>query len=167
VNGTTDNVLVAGNGFTNLTFNSDVDSQQEPMVMYAIDWGDNETTAVAGVEMRDRPNADNPHSLYHLYNYWDLKAKNSVDQTMDDKENTVYCGNSGEEVCDYDGLNTAGDLCGTDAGTGYECSGDSDCCVVRPGIVIKDNWGWCSNGAAIDDCGNWEYFVGWIEVAEK
>ncbi len=25
--------------------------------------------------MRDRPVDDNPHSLYHLYSYWDLKAK--------------------------------------------------------------------------------------------
>ena len=27
--------------------------------------------------MRDRPNPDTPHSLYHLYSYWDLKAKAS------------------------------------------------------------------------------------------
>ncbi|MEK7097844.1 MAG: hypothetical protein AAB906_03290, partial [Patescibacteria group bacterium] len=64
-------------GFVNLTFNSTVDSQQLPLVMYAVDWGDNEKTTVSGVEMSDRQSADNPHSLYHLYDYWDLKAKNA------------------------------------------------------------------------------------------
>jgi hypothetical protein len=63
------------NGFANLTFSTTVDGDQLPMVMYAVDWGDGEKTTVTGVEMRDRPNPKNPHSLYHLYSYWDLKAK--------------------------------------------------------------------------------------------
>jgi hypothetical protein len=25
--------------------------------------------------MRSRPSENNPHSMYHLYSYWDLKAK--------------------------------------------------------------------------------------------
>jgi len=62
-------------GYINLTFNSKADSQQLPLVMYSVNWGDGENTTVTGVEMRDRPNEANPHSLYHLYNYWDLRKK--------------------------------------------------------------------------------------------
>lgn len=69
------NVNLAPNQFVNITFNSKVDSQQLPLVMYAIDWGDDEQTVVSGVEMNDRPNANNPHSFYHMYSYWDLKFK--------------------------------------------------------------------------------------------
>lgn len=75
VNGSSGNVSLSKNGFVNLTFNTKVDSNQLPLTMYAIDWGDDERTTVSGVEMRDRPNPDTPHSLYHLYSYWDLKAK--------------------------------------------------------------------------------------------
>lgn len=78
VNGTnTANPEIITNGLANLTFNTRVDSQQLPLVSYEVDWGDGETTLVSGVEMRDRPNQDNPHSLYHLYSYWDLRAKGS------------------------------------------------------------------------------------------
>ncbi len=68
-------VTLIKNGFVNLTFNSKADSNQLPLVGYTIDWGDGEKTAVTGVEMRDRPNPDSPHSMYHLYSYWDLKSK--------------------------------------------------------------------------------------------
>jgi len=70
---------IAKNAFVNLVFNTKVDSEQLPMVMYAVGWGDGSTTTVAGVEMTDRPNEENPHSLYHLYNYWDIKAKPGMD----------------------------------------------------------------------------------------
>jgi hypothetical protein len=68
-------VTINKNGFANLTFNSNLDNQQRPLVMYAIDWGDEEKTVVSGVEMNDRPYTDKPHSLYHMYSYWDLKSK--------------------------------------------------------------------------------------------
>src|SRR3989339_484795 len=61
--------------FVNLTFNSDVDENQLPMVMYAVDWGDGSATNISGAEMIEKPNADNPHSLYHLYDYWNMKNK--------------------------------------------------------------------------------------------
>ena len=92
INSSAENISVSNNGFINLTFTSDVDNQQQPMVLYAVDWGDNEDTVVTGVEMHDKPNADNPHVLYHLYNYWDLKAKNLTDQGTD--ENSIYCGSA-------------------------------------------------------------------------
>jgi len=75
VNSLSSDVTFTANGFANLTFNTLVDGDQLPMVMYAVDWGDGEKTIVSGTEMSDRPNPDNPHSLYHLYSYWDLKAK--------------------------------------------------------------------------------------------
>ena len=75
-------LTIEGNGFINLTFNSDVDNNQEPMVAYKVDWGDGETTSVAGVEMRDHPTASgNPHSLYHLYDYWSLRRKGNCKET--------------------------------------------------------------------------------------
>ena len=77
INSSPTGVTLTKNGFVNLTFNSKADSNQLPLTMYAIDWGDGEKTTVTGVEMRDRPNPDVPHSMYHLYSYWDLKAKAS------------------------------------------------------------------------------------------
>ncbi len=71
----TGNVTIAKNGFINLTFNSKLDSQQLPLTLYVVDWGDAESTIASGIEMNDRPYPDKPHSLYHLYSYWDLKAK--------------------------------------------------------------------------------------------
>ena len=77
INALTSGVTITKNGFINLTFNSKVDSNQLPLVMYEIDWGDGETTTVSGIEMLDRPNIEAPHSLYHLYSYWGLKSKAS------------------------------------------------------------------------------------------
>ncbi len=75
-------VNIVKNGFVNFTFNSKVDSNQLPLVMYQIDWGDGETTTVTGVEMAHRPNPTEPHSMYHLYSYWDLKAKAAQGQPI-------------------------------------------------------------------------------------
>ncbi|MEA3449920.1 MAG: hypothetical protein U9Q85_02985 [Patescibacteria group bacterium] len=121
------------NDIINLTFNSIIDSQQLPLVMYAIDWGDSKTV-VSGTEMRDKPNEDNPHSLYHLYSYWELRSKWAVDQDPED-ENRVYCGSANNEAMNFD-----------DAGSGYTCGGNN-CCVIKPKVKIKDNWGWCSCNA--------------------
>ncbi|MFH1255118.1 MAG: hypothetical protein V1667_01445 [bacterium] len=130
INGSSGTVNLVKNGFINLIFNSTVDSQQLPLTMYAVDWGDGEKTTATGVEMRDRPNQNNPHSLYHLYGYWDLKAK----------------ANSGA--------------------AGIDCSVAGQC-SVKPKIQIKDNWGWCSGGSGINDCGQWQNFGGNIVVKEK
>lgn len=132
--------LAKNSQFINLTFNSKVDSNQLPLVMYAIDWGDNEKTVMTGAEMRDRPDPDpsdpnkngNPHSLYHLYSYWDLKTK----------------ANSGSSNID---CSVAGQ------------------CKITPKIQIKDNWGWCNLGQTINVCGDgqWDSFKGTIVVKEK
>lgn len=154
VNSESGDIFVETNDFVNLTFNSLVDSQQMPLVMYGVDWGDNETTVVSGAEMRDRPNTDNPHSFYHLYSYWDMKAKNSIDQDV----NSVYCGPAGGNAVNNDLQDS-----------GIDCPANRNCCAVQPGVKIKDNWGWCSNGVNGDPCpaGGYEAFDGWIVVLEK
>lgn len=78
-----DKLALSKQGFINLTFHTNVDMYQLPLVQYTVDWGDTDTTVVSGVEMMDRPysakpEANNPHSLYHSYSYWNLKSKPSV-----------------------------------------------------------------------------------------
>lgn len=157
VNNRTGNFTIIANQFVNFTFNTLIDSQQQPLVSYAVDWGDNEFTSVSGAEMRDRPNADNPHSMYHLYSYWDLKAKNATDKSVDGG-NIIYCGDAGAETRNYN-----------NAGNGYICPAASACCVIRPSAKIKDNWGWCNNGINGTPCpeGGYQDYGGWIAVREK
>ena len=133
VGGKSSGYNVNKNSFVNLVFNAKIDSQQLPLVMYAVDWGDNENTTVSGVEMRDRQSTDNPFSLYHLYDYWDLKAKDA----------------SGSSVI----------TCSNDSGGNY--------CETTPRVKIRDNWGWCNGGTAINDCDQWTEFGGTVKVYEK
>ncbi len=144
------------NEFVNLTFNTYIGPAQLPLVMYAIDWGDNEKTIVSGIEMNSRPNIDKPHSLYHLYNYWDMLSKKSSDQTVNGGENTVYCGQAGGDAVNYDGYDS-----------GIDCPLSSNCCIVKPKIKIKDNWGWCNQGTTRNDCIHWDEFTGWVMITEK
>ena len=144
------------NGFANLTFNTKVDKEQLPLVRYEVNWGDGESTVVSGVEMNHRPDASNPHSVYHLYSYWDLKNKNLADQSIGHTEaekkniyNTVYCGDAGNEAKNI--YRTS------NQNSGYVCSSDSACCVIKPKVEIKDNWGYPSSGT----------FTGIIKVTEK
>jgi hypothetical protein len=152
VNSATTDVNLVKNGFINLTFNTKVDSQQLPMVMYGVDWGDNSKTIVTGVEMRDKPNQSLPESVYHLYSYWDLKAKANQDQ----------CPGGG--TCSN--FSCSG---GSKAGSGcIDCSTAGEC-RIKPKIQIKDNWGWCNHGATINTCGinQWDSFGGYVVVKEK
>ncbi|MDD5032309.1 MAG: hypothetical protein PHR36_04710 [Patescibacteria group bacterium] len=75
VKGETGNVFIIKNGFVNLKFNSIVDKEQMPLVEYVVDWGDGTETVVSGAEMNSRPNKDDPHEIFHLYSYGDLKNK--------------------------------------------------------------------------------------------
>jgi hypothetical protein len=70
-----DAVLTPQDAQVHLTFNSDVDDDQLPLVELRVDWGDGDTTSITGMEMRERTNTENPHSFYHIYNYWDLLQK--------------------------------------------------------------------------------------------
>ncbi|MDD4901701.1 MAG: hypothetical protein PHE24_01040 [Patescibacteria group bacterium] len=118
---------IYGRGFVNLTFNSQVDSEQAPLVSYSIDWGDGLSSAleVSGADMNPRPPGTPPHSAYHAYDYYDLLNK--------------Y--NKGES--DSDGFKTLPTL---------ECKDSIGQCVVKPRVKIVDNWGWCSEGVTGNPC---------------
>lgn len=136
VNDVPSGVILKNGEIAHLTFTSDIDSNQEPLVGYYIYWdgvdGANyDITSVSGVEINSQPNLANPHSAYHLYSYWDLKQKNTLSPT------DVVCGNQ----------------CQSDT----ECQGvsaiyDGPFCRVQPRIKIKDNWGWCNGGVAGNQC---------------
>ena len=123
------NAYVFGKGFVDLTFNSQVDSQQIPMTAYEIDWGDGEVLSISGVEMRDRPETDSPHSAFHSYDYWDLKNKRDSDSS---KYFMISC-------------------------TGIGGNGTVPFCTVKPRIKIKDNWGWCPEARDGLPCPNAKY----------
>jgi hypothetical protein len=144
ITGYSGSAIINGSGFVNLRFNSNADDDQLPLVMYSVNWGDNERTTVSGVEMRDRPGTESPHSLYHLYSYWDMKSKDNRGS------DTIYCGGAGQVV----------------AG-GPATPPNKPYCAVKPGVVIKDNWGWCSNGTEREECEELEYFDNWIIVTEN
>jgi len=68
-------ISINRNGLVNLTFNSTLDKNQLPLVGYTVDWGDNEVSTVSGIESNDKQDATNPHSLYHIYDYYNLRSK--------------------------------------------------------------------------------------------
>lgn len=126
--------------FVNLTFASKIDSQQLPMVMYDVNWGDGNSNVISGVNIRTKPSSDEPHSMYHLYSYWDLKSKWSINQGVG--QNMVYCG------VGYDKTATNFD------GDTVEMTATStvDYCAVKPKVGLKDNWGWCTEGTDNSSC---------------
>jgi len=69
---------VNGDGFVNLTFNSQINPDQMPLTEYRVDWGDGEETVVDG-NMISRSTISNTHSLTHAFNYYDLKNKKNND----------------------------------------------------------------------------------------
>lgn len=158
VNNSFGNVYLKTTGFANLTFNTIVDSQQQPMAMRSVDWGDNEKTVVSGIEIRDQSNTNNPHSLYHLYNYWDMLDKHSVDQTFNGGTDDIYCGEAGNATAENR----------TGAVVTINPAPTKNYCVAIPGVKIKDNWGWCNNGSNGSPCpvGGDEYFSGYVIVTE-
>jgi hypothetical protein len=130
-----DKTSVYGSSYVNFKFTSTIDSQQLPLVMYSVDWGDGNMTTVSGVENMHHPNVSDPHSMYHAYDYWTLKAEESLP--------SIDCYNPGD----------AGSL----------CVGDT-CCVVSPSVKIKDNWGWCNNGVDAFPCPAGGYETSFIPI---
>jgi len=110
---------VGNSEFVNLKFTSLIDANQLPMTAYKIDWGDGETTTLSGVEIKDRPNIDNAHSLYHLYSYWDIIQK----------EGKSY----------FTGRFNSPSKC-----TGAACDANDPYREVTVKVQIRDKWGWCN-----------------------
>jgi len=66
-------VTIIGNGQIKLDFTAKVDGNQLPIVSYAVDWGDGTKASTSGLSLRDRPNIDNPFTLFHFYDFWQLQ----------------------------------------------------------------------------------------------
>lgn len=56
---------LSGPGIYTLTFNTRVDSEQQPLKEIFVDWGDG--TSQVFVNLDHRPDASNPHKIYHYY----------------------------------------------------------------------------------------------------
>jgi len=141
-------VQIVDNGFVDLEFNTLLDSQQSPLVMYRVDWGDGESIKVSGADMKDRSNPDHPHSLHHLFDYWHLKDKDNRNE-LTNGSCTANCSSWGALGVSYSG----------------------PCCRIKPRIRIKDNWGWCNDGVSGNPCptlsdSSYVEYQGWIVVRQ-
>ena len=139
------NYVINNSGTVNFTFNSIVDINQSPLVMYVVNWGDGTPSNPnivlgSGISINNKPNENNPHSFYHLYGYWDMLRK-------DYESNSIECGSDGELL----------------PNSNVTCQG-SACCVTSIGVKIKDNWGWCSLGTSRNDCDEAEEYNGYVVV---
>ena len=56
-----------------------IDSNQQPLSSYRIDWGDGNIVSVTGASLRDRIDQSQPYVLAHSYNYYDLLDKDAAD----------------------------------------------------------------------------------------
>ena len=136
VNASSTYQIVGDGEIANLTFNTILDKDQEPLVRYSVLWDGAlntditsfDHTTVAGVQINSRPEEDNPHSVFHLYEYGDLLDKEFFSL------GSIECNN--EIAADPP---VPDDV----AGKIY--------CRVRPRLLVEDNWGWCTNGWAIDE----------------
>ncbi|MCX6796399.1 MAG: hypothetical protein NTW06_02780, partial [Candidatus Falkowbacteria bacterium] len=125
VNGKTSNIVISQSQSANLTFNSQVDAEQQPLEYVDIDWGDGDThTEITGANLRDRPDETDPHSFYNVYNYVDIINRHVA--------SGITCGSNcyGDGYCSRPDENVA-----------Y--------CLVKPRVRIQDNWGWFNTGGYI------------------
>ncbi len=142
------NYYINNSGTVNFAFNSIVDINQSPLVMYVVDWGDGTDSAPnyvlgSGISINHKPSEENPHSFFHLYGYWDILGKDTQSQTID-------CAGAGQDLF----LGAA------------QCLADSPCCATRVRTKIKDNWGWCNDGTNRDDCDTSVYYNGYVIVSQ-
>jgi hypothetical protein len=142
------NYYINNSGSVNLTFNSIVDSNQSPLVMYVVDWGDGTDSNPnyvlgSGISINNNPSEDNPHSFFHLYGYWDMLAK-------DIQSDSIDCASAGSDL--FFGAT--------------QCLDDSPCCATRIKTKIKDNWGWCNDGVSRNDCNTFVEYNGYVVVSQ-
>ena len=117
-----------------ITFNSFVDIQQFPLMEIEIDWGYGENYKMGDLNISNAPNEGEPHSVFHDYSY--AAAKVSLPSA------------SCPDNCS--------DIAGVEEYTG-------PCCVIKPSVKIKDNWGWCNGGRDGAPCPNvFEEFGSWL-----
>lgn len=160
VNKTTSNIDIRNNASISLTFNSIVDSQQLPLVKMSVDWGDGDLISISGIEMRDKQSVSNPHSFYHIYNYWDIKSRWRGGDSVAEK---IYC----TQIPGQRPETKKGNL---PAGFGKCDATRGQCCVIKPKVKLKDNWGWGTNGINSNPSPNedgWVEYKNWVVVTEK
>ncbi len=56
-----------------LTFNVNIDKEQLPLKGYTVNWGDGSVSNVSGVDLRGRTDPAYPFSLYHFYDFSQVK----------------------------------------------------------------------------------------------
>lgn len=131
----TTDLLIHGPGFATINFNTKVNLEQRPLSSIEVDWRNGESNLTAGIQLTDRSDPGNTHSLSRLFSYWNLKAKKDVAGT--------------EITCPTD----PDDRCGIDAG-----GAKINYCHIKPRVKIRDNWGFCNctSGTAANtgNCGN-------------
>jgi len=95
--------------------------------MYYVDWGDGSKILASGIGINSKPNLNNPHSFYHMYNYWEMLKEEG-------EGNSIKCGQKATVSVDQDVV---------------VCIKDTDsCCSAIITTGITDNWGWSwINGA--------------------
>jgi hypothetical protein len=59
------NIVIDQAGLYQLSFNTIIDKEQQPMKQIVIDWGDGSTQIITGLD--NRPEVDAPHNFYHFY----------------------------------------------------------------------------------------------------
>ena len=135
-------IRITNTSLVNLTFNTRVDINQLPLVMYSIDWGDGRTT-VSGIQSSGKSNEEDPFSLYHIYSYWDMLSKNN------NPNYNIHCAPRGANPI-----------------PAISCPAYSPCCVTEIRTKVKDNWDWCNHDTEKGQCNHWDYYQGYIEVDE-
>ena len=108
--------VISGAGSIKLSFTVKVDPNQLPIGSYSVDWGDGEVSSVNGVSLRARPNVDNPLTLYHAYDFWQLRRR---------------CNDVGASCTDE---------AAWDDGTSMLYCPDENSCRIRLRIKVRDNW---------------------------
>ena len=84
------NASIYQRGFVTLTFNSKIDTEQAPLTAYEIDWGDGGKVVLSGLEEYGREDVNDPYSISHSYEYWDLKTKDD-NSSLNSQMPTLNC----------------------------------------------------------------------------
>jgi hypothetical protein len=159
-------VIINKNKFITFTFNTFIDDNQEPLIMYKVDWGDGDQTTINSVGLMDKTSVENPYVLYHFYSYWDLFYKVKTAKGDSNLDN-IYCGEAGDK--NAKNFNNSTEV--------LDLAPDSDYCLVKPKVQIRDNWSWCNGyfdstgnfnvrkeGSTAKDCQLWQNFSDWIII---
>jgi|GEM_PF-3894113 hypothetical protein len=145
-----------GGKVVKLDFNAYVNENQLPLASYRVDWGDGTAISVSGVNLRARPNKENSFTLYHYYDYWQLRARGCINDEfcrviprVHVRDNWGWCNSSGEEESDIYRLNKGGYY-----------SGNNSYIYPESGYDDIEQWANFASGSGAVGVLN-QYNVGW------